>query len=69
MRRFSSRNEHLQELIIRNERKVASLKRKLPFSIAYNSGLDISEKSGYNDNRIENSIHDVVTGGKCGNFI
>lgn len=44
-------------------------KRKLPFSIAYNSGLDISEKSGYNDNRTENLIHDVVTGGKYGNFI
>lgn len=36
---------------------------------AYNSRLDISEKSGYNDNRTENSIYEYVTGGKYGNFI
>ena len=34
-----------------------------------NSRLDIVTKSGYNDNRIEIMIHDVVTGGKYENFI
>lgn len=38
-------------------------------SFAYNSRLDISEKSGHSDNRTEMLIHDVVTGGKYGNFI
>lgn len=35
----------------------------------YKSRLDIAEKSEYNDNRIENLIHDIVTGGKYGSFI
>ena len=39
------------------------------FFFCNNSRLDIVTKSGYNDNRIEIMIHDVVTGGKYGNFI
>lgn len=56
-----------QILVYLNPDKISGQEKAAFF--CNNSRLDIVTKSGYNDNRIEIMIYDVVTGGEYGNFI